>query len=77
MLFRSGEHVALFWDHAEMETREATLAEGTRVVHRRADGLGLGLRLVAAGGRVDVDYGVAPGRGALDGRIHLRLVSTF
>ena len=72
-----GEHVALFWDHAEMGTREATTQGGTRSVHRRADGLGLGLRLVAAGGRVDVDYGVAPGRGALDGRIHLRLVSTF
>ena len=31
----------------------------------------------AAGGLVDVDYGLEPGRGFLEGRIHLRLVSTF
>jgi hypothetical protein len=72
-----GEHVALFWDHAELFTREATEPAGTALRHERADGLGLGLHLVTGAGRVDVDYGVAPGRGALDGRIHLRLVSTF
>lgn len=71
-----GEHIALFWDHAEMFTREPE-PTGPRVRRRSADGLGLGLHLVTGAGRVDVDYGVAPGRGALDGRIHLRLVSTF
>lgn len=72
-----GEHVALFWDHAEMFTREATAPPATVLRRRTADGLGLGLHLVTGAGRVDVDYGVAPGRGALDGRIHMRLVSTF
>lgn len=73
----AGERIALFWDHAHMTTREAVLPTGTRRVTRAADGVGVGLRLVAAAGLVDVDYGIAPGRGFLDGRIHLRLVSTF
>ena len=73
----AGERVALFWDHASMMTREAVPAGGVRDRWRSADGLGLGLRLVAGAGWVDVDYGIAPGRGFLDGRIHLRLVSTF
>jgi len=50
---------------------------GDRGVDRDVDGIGAGLRLRAAGGLVDLDYGVEPGRGFLDGRIHLRLVSTF
>ncbi len=73
-----GERVHLFWDHAEMERREAGTPEpATRRVRERADGLGFGLRLPAAGGLVDLDYGIAPGRGAFDGRIHLRLVTAF
>lgn len=73
-----GERLHAFWDHAEMETREASIEPGgSRVVRERADGLGLGLRLPAAGGFVDLDYGLAPGRGALEGRIHLRLVTAF
>lgn len=73
-----GERLHAFWDHAEMETREPlTDAAGTRLRRERADGVGFGLRLPAAGGFVDLDYGLEPGRGALDGRIHLRLVTAF
>lgn len=72
-----GERIALFWDHAEMLTREPLATSGTRAVRRSADGLGFGLRLVSGAGLVDVDYGVAPRRGVRDGRLHLRLVSTF
>ena len=73
-----GERLALFWDHAEMETREGSPSdESTRLVRERADGLGFGLRLPAAGGLIDLDYGIAPGRGALEGRIHLRLATSF
>jgi outer membrane protein assembly factor BamA len=78
----SGERVSIFWDHALMFTREAVTDSAGNVIGDRghtqgADGIGMGLRLRAAGGLVDVDYGLAPGRGFLDGRIHLRLVSTF
>ncbi len=78
----AGERVSLFWDHARMFTREPLpstpgIASGDRAVTRAASGVGLGLRLRAAGGLVDLDYGLEPGRGFLDGRIHLRLVSTF
>ena len=78
----SGERVAVFWDHALMFTREAVTDSlgnviGDHGLTQNADGVGVGLRLRAAGGLVDVDYGLAPGRGFLDGRIHLRLVSTF
>ncbi len=77
-----GERVALFWDHARLFTRLAVtdtagVAIGDRAVSRDTDGIGFGLRLRAAGGLVDLDYGLEPGRGFLDGRIHLRLVSTF
>ena len=78
----SGERVSVFWDHALMFTREAVTDSAGNVIGDRghtqsADGVGVGLRLRAAGGLVDVDYGLAPGRGFLDGRIHLRLVSVF
>ena len=78
----AGERVSLFWDHARLFTREPVLdalgaTVGDRAHTTDADGVGLGLTLRAAGGLVDVDYGLAPGRGFLDGRIHLRLVSTF
>ena len=73
----AGERVLVFWDHAEMVTRESSLTRAVRTQRRSADGLGAGLRLSTAGGLVDIDYGIEPGRGLLDGRIHLRLVSTF
>jgi hemolysin activation/secretion protein len=76
------QRVALFWDHAQMFTRLPLLdATGTPIGDRgrneSADGIGFGLRVPAAGGLVDLDYGLEPGRGFLDGRIHLRLVSSF
>jgi len=79
---RAGERVSLFWDHAHMFTREPVTdvsgaVIGDRPVTRTADGLGFGLRLLSAGGFVDVDYGLEPGRSFLDGKLHLRLVSTF
>lgn len=78
----AGEQLSLFWDHAHLFTRTPLLDAlgnplGDRGVNRDADGVGLGLRLRAAGGLVDVDYGLEPGRGFLEGRIHLRLVSVF
>jgi hypothetical protein len=74
--------VALFWDHAQMFTREPVLDPtgvpiGDHDVVRGADGVGLGLRLRTAGGLVDIDYGLEPGRGFREGRIHLRLVRVF
>lgn len=72
-----GERLALFWDHAEMQTRRALPEGGDRTQRERADGVGFGMRLPAAGGLVDLDYGLEPGRGFLDGKIHLRLVTAF
>jgi outer membrane protein assembly factor BamA len=79
---RLGERVTLFWDHATMFRREPVFDDagvliGERPVTLSADGVGFGLRLVGAGGLVDVDYGLEPGRSFLDGKLHLRLVSTF
>jgi outer membrane protein assembly factor BamA len=72
-----GQRASLFWDHAHMETRLAVTTGGDRLERVEADGLGVGLRLPAAGGDVDIDYGLAPGHGLLEGKIHLRLVTTF
>ncbi|HKQ57963.1 MAG TPA: BamA/TamA family outer membrane protein, partial [Candidatus Eisenbacteria bacterium] len=72
-----GQRVFLFWDHALMGTRVALPAGGDRMETLQRDGIGFGLRLDAAGGTVGVDYGLEPGRAPLDGKIHLRLVSTF
>jgi outer membrane protein assembly factor BamA len=72
-----GERVFLFWDHAWMDTRLAVEGGGERRETLHRDGIGFGLRLDAAGGTVGVDYGLEPGRAPLDGKIHLRLVSTF
>jgi outer membrane protein assembly factor BamA len=72
-----GQRAFLFWDHAAMSTRLALDDGGDRLEQLQRDGLGFGLRLEAAGGLVGVDYGLAPGRAALEGKIHLRLVSTF
>ena len=72
-----GQRAVLFWDHAHMETRLALPAGGDRQDVVEADGFGVGLRMPAAGGDVDIDYGIAPGHGVLEGKIHLRLVTVF
>jgi outer membrane protein assembly factor BamA len=72
-----GERAFLFWDHAWMGTRLALADGGDRLEVLHQDGLGFGLRLQAAGGLVGVDYGLEPGHGPSEGRIHLQLVSTF
>lgn len=69
--------VFLFWDHAWFAAREPLPSGGDRLETRHRDGFGFGLRLEAAGGVVGVDYGLEPGRPPLEGRVHLRLVSTF
>lgn len=72
-----GERLALFWDHAEMQTRRPQ-PDGTSPLQREAaDGVGIGMRLPGAGGLVDLDYGLEPGRTFLEGKIHLRLVTAF
>ena len=76
-LGQGGERVFLFWDHAFMTTRLPTESGGERRETLHRDGIGFGLRLDAAGGTVGVDYGLEPGRAPLDGKIHLRLVTTF
>jgi outer membrane protein assembly factor BamA len=76
-LGEGGERVFMFWDHALMGTRLPLPAGGDRMEILHRDGIGFGLRLDAAGGTVGVDYGLEPGRGPLDGKIHLRLISTF
>jgi len=73
----SGQRLQLFWDHAEMQTRLADVAGGDHLRRASADGVGFGMRVPAAGGVVDLDYGLEPGHGFLDGRIHLRLVTAF
>ncbi|MBI5711567.1 MAG: BamA/TamA family outer membrane protein [Candidatus Eisenbacteria bacterium] len=73
----AGQRVFLFWDHAWMATRLPLSAGGDRFQQLHRDGLGFGLRLEAAGGLVGVDYGLEPGRAPLEGKIHLRLISTF
>jgi outer membrane protein assembly factor BamA len=67
----------VFWDHGWMATRDALPAGGDRLETRHVDGFGAGLRIDAAGGIVGIDYGLEAGRAPLDGKIHLRLVSTF
>jgi len=69
--------VFLFWDHAWFATRDSLPGGGDRLNDRHRDGIGFGLRIEAAGGVVGVDYGLEPGRPPLEGRVHLRLVSTF
>jgi outer membrane protein assembly factor BamA len=73
----SGERVFVFWDHAFMGTRVPLAGGGDRLEQLHRDGIGFGLRLDAAAGTVGVDYGLEPGRAPLDGKIHLRLVTTF
>jgi outer membrane protein assembly factor BamA len=72
-----GERVFLFWDHAIMGTTVLLPDDSADLQVLQKDGIGFGLRLDAAGGTVGVDYGLEPGRPPLEGKIHLRLVSTF
>jgi outer membrane protein assembly factor BamA len=72
-----GQRAFVFWDHAWAGTRLERAGGGDRLEVRHIDGFGVGLRLEAAGGIVGVDYGLAPGAGLLEGRLHLRLVSVF
>lgn len=74
---REGQRLALFHDQAWFETRVTAAGGGDRLARGAASGLGFGMRLPAAGGLVDLDYGLAPGGGFLDGKIHLKLVTTF
>ena len=60
------------WRRAARSRRRRSRSSGSRPTASA-----LGLRLPAAGGDVDLDYGVAPGRGVLEGKIHLRLVTAF
>jgi outer membrane protein assembly factor BamA len=72
-----GQRVALFWDHAVTQTREADPAGVTHMDLAQHDGVGFGLRLEAGSGLIGVDYGLEPGRPALEGKIHLQLVTNF
>ena len=72
-----GQRAFLFWDHAWMGTRVALENGGDVLATIHRDGIGFGLRLESAGGVVGIDYGLEPGRPPLEGKIHLRLVSTF
>lgn len=71
------ERAFVFWDHAWMATRLQVTPMADRLDTTQKDGLGVGLRIPAAGGLVGIDYGLAPGSGFLEGKIHLQLVSTF
>ncbi len=70
------QRVYLFWDHAWTTTRRA-FGDGERWDTFHADGVGFGLRIETAAGLAGIDYGLEPGRSPLDGKIHLRLVSSF
>ena len=76
-LGRDGQRASLFYDQAWFQSRRLPTPGRARLEQGSAAGIGFGLRLPAAGGLVDVDYGLEPGRGFLDGRIHLQLVTTF
>ncbi len=70
------QYAFLFWDHAEATTRVATLT-GDRLDARHQDGIGFGVSLAASSGRLALTYGLAPGRGASEGKVHVRLISPF
>jgi outer membrane protein insertion porin family len=73
----NGQWIALFWDHAQAGTRLSDTDGNEHMEMLHKDGIGFGLRLDTAGGLVGLDYGLAPGRPPLEGKIHLKLVSTF
>ncbi len=72
-----GERVFAFFDQAWMESRLADAAGSQRLDRSWKSGLGAGLRLESGAGLVGVDYGWAPGRAPLEGKLHLRLESRF
>jgi len=72
----AGQRVALFWDHANTSTRETLLGED-RLARGSHDGVGFGLRLATRSGLASLDYGLEPSRPPTEGKIHLRLISTF
>jgi outer membrane protein assembly factor BamA len=72
----AGQRVALFWDHATTATRETVLGE-ERLARGSHDGVGFGLRLATRSGLAGLDYGLEPSRPPTEGKIHLRLVSSF
>jgi hemolysin activation/secretion protein len=66
-----------FWDHAWTATRVRDAAGTLLWDTFQKDGVGFGLRVDTAAGLVSVDYGLAAGRPPIEGKIHLRLISTF
>jgi hemolysin activation/secretion protein len=72
-----GQRVALFWDHAFDATHERLADGNTRLARGSHDGVGFGLRLRAGGGLAAIDYGLEPSRPPTEGKVHLRLVSSF
>ena len=75
-LDESGTFAFLFWDQAMTQTRIDDGGNG-RIERRNHAGYGLGVQLGTGVGRVGLTYGVASGRPAYEGRIHLRLVTAF
>ena len=72
-----GQRVSLFWDHALTATGSARPEGGTRLATEHHDGVGFGLRLETRGGLAGIEYGLEPSRPLTEGRVHLRLVSSF
>jgi outer membrane protein assembly factor BamA len=73
---RTGQHVALFWDHAWTSTRVPT-DTGTREDVAQHDSFGFGLRFEGPSGLIRVDYGLEAGRSPSEGKLHLQLMSSF
>lgn len=71
------QRLALFWDHARAATRVPVAGVGDRLEVLDKDGIGFGMRLEAGQSLIGLDYGLAPGRPPLEGKIHLQLISTF
>ena len=73
---RTGQHVALFWDHAWTLTRLPTETATRADIHQR-DAFGFGLRFEGPTGLIGVDYGLEAGRTPAEGKLHLQLISSF
>ena len=73
---RTGQHLALFWDHAWTSTRVAT-ETATRDDITQHDSFGFGLRFEGPTGLIRVDYGLEAGRSPSEGKLHLQLMSSF
>jgi outer membrane protein assembly factor BamA len=74
---RGAQRAFAFWDHAWMRTKRERQPGAYEVQTLNRDGYGVGLRIESAGGLVGIDYGLAAGRPPLEGKIHLKLISTF